>query len=1021
MQVSGAFRRGRVRVGGALFGVLVVLCGLIWLPPATAQQEPQDPPAGRIAFSGPGHRSIGLVDDTSGSADGKTSEPLLDERPAHFDEDPATRGDLVVFTSLRDEATAQVYLRDGSGSVRRLTEGRDAAHPKLSPDGRWVVFDSAEPAGGQRTQRDLWRVRTDGTQLTRLTTSASNETWPSFSPDGERIAFAGDATGRWQIYTREVTGAFAQQRTREPSGAAVQPAWNPVDEDRIAYTFDPDGNLADSYDQQVRVLSSPGQTTGDALLGGDRASWTSFWPVWRADGECLLFLSHDLPSGRFTTNYVYRVDVPTAPTTNTPVLMLDEVREVDSPALLPGGRLLVARTTACCFNVAQLQDIRPDGSDPRSLGVDVLHEDPAAAEDSSKLFEPDPDYDPWTQRQSYSPDGATIAVSAFSGPQGDRRQRIQLVDADGSNRRELPIADRGQDDWETDAAWSPDGTKLAVARRSPGGQPGDQGRGKSRIVIVEVATGEVLGRVPPRNQAEDDTQPVFSPDGERLAFSRGQLIVPAEQRYNHIWFAQVGKLEQQRNVTEELCDCPELVVDDSAAFSPDGASLAFNREPHGLYRYEIEDESCSVVLPESEDSCRDKPGDGDDPPEHFQPRDLSWSPDGSSAVFSERASVNAPEHLSAVDMRTGRITPLTQGFPGRQKEATWQATVDVSVSAPERTDEIDVGDEVRVSAQITNNGPAAAPGATAELTVPDGARLTGIDSTVGTCGQDGRCELGLLEPDQQVRVTATVVGVDGGDQRLRWQARSRMRDSRPTDNTATTIVPVVAPEPPAPPPPPPPPAPAAPGVTVRADPNPSYVGGRTDVTFTVRNAGPSPATGLTLDVALPPGIPVTALPPGCSASRCLLPDLPPGAERPVVLVLAPKAALDGEITGTLRTTGTDTTPADNVARTSYRVLQPRIISVPEVGEPGFVTSVRGFDFPPGVPVRLNWTPGITAAAAPTIPGPDGRFAAQLLILPKDRLGPRDITATGAGFSPVHVPEPFLVVAPAVPPPLMGRR
>ncbi|MFR9728803.1 hypothetical protein ACL03H_06185 [Saccharopolyspora sp. MS10] len=996
------------RSGVAVAGVLVVLCGLIWFPAATAQEPGPPADEARIAFSGTGHRSLGVSPGDGGGP----SEPFLDG--GHFARDPDARGGLVVFTSLRDEATPQVYLRDRAGAVHQLTSGRDAAHPKLSPDLRWVVFDSAE-AGATGRQRELWLARVDGQRVVRLTTSPVDETWPTFSPDGERLAFSGNATGRWQIYTREVSGGLSLPRTREPTGGAVQPAWNPVDQDRIAYAWDADGDLDGTDDRQVRVLSGQQATIGVPLLGGAQERWSSSWPVWRPDGNSLLFLSRDRigAGGRGATG-AHLADARSAPTTSPPVLVVDGPRDVSSPAPLPDGRVLVERPTAAA-NVAVLQDIRPDGSDPRSLGVEVLHEDPLAVDDSNRLFEPDPDYDPWTQRQSYSPDGSTIAVSVFRGPAGDREQRIELVGSDGTNRRELRIADREPGDWETDAAWSPDGRRIAVARRSPGGQPGDQDRGKSRIVIVDVATGEIVDRVPPRNPAEDDTQPVFSPDGERLAFSRGQLIVPDEQRYNHVWFAQAGNLGQQRNVTEEICDCPQLVVDDSAAFSPDGRSMVFNREPHGLYRYELDDGSCSVLLPDAEDACRDKPGDGADPPEHFQPRDFSWSPDGTSAVFSERESVNAPEHQSIVDLRTGRITPLTRGFPGRQKEATWQATVDLEVTAPGRTDEIDLDDEVRVTAQVTNHGPAASPGSRVELTVPDGARLTGIDSSTGECAARS-CDLGLLRPDRTVRVTATVVGVEGGDQPVRWEVDGRMRDNRPADNTATTVIPVRAPGPP-----PPPPPPAGPGVSVRAEPNPSYAGGRTDVTFTVRNTGRSPATGLELDIALPPGIPVTALPPGCTASRCLLPDLPPGAERPVVLVLAPRDALEAEIVATVRTTGTDTTTADNVARTPYRVLRPRIIAVPEVGEPGFVTSVRGFDFPPGVPVRLHWTPGITAAAAPAFPRGDGTFAAQLLILPKDQLGPRDITATGNGFSPVHIPTPFLVVAPTVPPPLLGRR
>jgi hypothetical protein len=137
------------------------------------------------------------------------------------------------------------------------------------------------------------------------------------------------------------------------------------------------------------------------------------------------------------------------------------------------------------------------------------------------------------------------------------------------------------------------------------------------------------------------------------------------------------------------------------------------------------------------------------------------------------------------------------------------------------------------------------------------------------------------------------------------------------------------------------------------------------------------------------------------------------------VVLAPNAAVRTTVSGTLRTTGTDADPADNAATAPLRVLQPRIVAVPPIGKPGFVTLVRGVDFPPGAPVRLTWSPGITVPAAPTRPRPDGTFTAQLLILFKDQTGPRVITATGSGFRPVTTP--FLVVVGTIGPPTMADR
>ncbi|WP_406690128.1 hypothetical protein REH65_30045 [Saccharopolyspora sp. ID03-671] len=1006
------FRRGRTRWGIVLLGVILLLCGLIGVPTTPAPAAPVPAPAAeveasRISYAGTAHRSLGVA--APGLSDQVPTPPLFDEPRQHFDQDVSSRDGLLVFTSLRDERTPQVYLRDTDGTVRRLTRGMDAANPELSPDLRWVAFDSA----GSDGERDLWLARTDGSGAHRVADTANNETHPTFSPDGTRIAFACDAGGRWQIYDQPASGGALRRLTDEPSGSAGEPSWNPVDADRIAYTHydadSPDDNAA----HQVRVLE-PGS---EQPLFADDPGWQTRQPRWLPDGRRLLFLSPTYPDAEPQPNnvgdQVFRVDATGAPVSATAQRLLSEDRLVDSPTWFTGGgigRLVVARTTGSSRNVVRLQDIRSDGVDPRDLGVDVMTEDPNAFQDSSLLFTPTEGFDPWTERQAYSPDGSRIAISRFEDVGGQRVQRIWLVDADGSNPRRLPIADRQADDWESDVAWSPDGGSLAVARRSPGAlTPADE-RGRSRIVVVDVDSGEVTKRLGNPDPSLDDTQPAWSPDGTRFSFSRGRVSdVPDEQRRNHIWIARAGDLGGQQDLSETICRCE--VVDDSPVFAPDGRSIVFNRERDGLYRIYLDGNRCEVLLPRNQESCVDIP----DQPEGsgtYQPRDATWSPDGERLVLSRRLSSdnNAPEHLSILDPATREVTSLSDRLPGRQKEPSWRATVDLSMTAPESAEQVQVDKSVTVTGVVRNNGLATSPGTAATLDVPSGVELTRLRTEQGSC-EGARCSLGVLEPGRSVRVTAELVGDDPGDHPLTWTATGSVRDSRPGDNTSRTVVPV-RPEPP--------PLQANPAVGLTSSPDPSYVGGGTEVVFAVRNTGEARATGLELDMALPPGVPVRSAPPDCTGTRCPLPDLEPGGVVERRVVLAPNAALEADIGAAVRTGGSDSDPGDNRATRPYRVLQPRIVAVPEVGEPGFVTSVRGFDFPPGTPVRLEWSPGITASAAPTLPGPDGRFAAQLLILPKDETGPRTITASGAGFSPVTAR--FLVVDPAIAPPgMVGRR
>ncbi|PSL55894.1 WD40 repeat protein [Saccharothrix carnea] len=993
----------------ALSAAVVVVHDVATSVSASVLQE--EPVSGRIAYSGTGHRSLGVV---SGPVPDqlRPSEPLLGAGPAHHDDDVSARGGLVVFTSLRDSPTPQVYVRAVDGSVRRLTEGLDAGHPRLSPDLRTVVFDSR---AGDR--RDLWLVGVDGGGLRRLTdTPSSDEAWPTFSPDGASVAFSGDRDGGREIYRIPVGGGRVTRLTDEPDGDAGEPDWNPRD-DRVAYTLDVGGVPG------LRVLA--GGRVGVPVLGGDQAGWRGRWPVWKPDGAGLLFLSTDqvcsCPADP-DVEKVYQVDTgPGLPVTAAPGLLLAEDRAVTSPTWLVdarGEQLVVARTTAETHFTATLQDIRPDGSDPRDLGVPVLREDPESVNDPNLLFRPRDGFDPWTQRQSYSPDGRTLALSRFEQVGDTRVQRLWLVDADGGDARRLPVADRQPGDWEFDAVWSPDGRYLAFARRTPGGVRPEGG--PSRIVVVEVATGAVVGRLtpPPAAADQEDTQPAWSPDGGTVAFTRGRVFdgPTGEVRDNHVWTARAGTLDRQRDVSAAVCGFDCEVTDDSAVFSPDGQTLAFNREADGVLLVTLADDGCRVLLPAG--TCATPltaPPSGP-----FQPRDVSFSPSGDQVVLTARreGDLRSPEELVVVEVDTGAMRRITADLPGRQKEPTWQQAVDLTVRAPSSAPEVDTGVTTAVTVTVTNRGPAASPGTVLTVAVPEGVRLLGLRPARGGCDVL-RCDLGVLGPGEAVDVVAEVVGLVPGRRDVTWSVAGSVVDVLPSDNAAATGIPVRDPVTGPPPPAPPPVVPSAgPSLAVVVQPNPSYVGGRATVSYTVRNGGGGLATGLRLDFGLP-AVPVAALPPGCAAVGCGLPDLPPGGSQVVQVVLAPDAPLEAAVRGVLRTSGTDADAGDNVAVAPMRVLLPRIVAVPPIGEPGFVTSVRGLDFPPGVPVRLSWSPGITAAATPTVPRPDGGFTAQLLILAKDQTGERTITAAGPGFRAATTE--FLVVPGSVGPPDEVRR
>ncbi|MER7950418.1 hypothetical protein ABTY59_23830 [Streptomyces sp. NPDC096079] len=1016
--------------------------------PDRAEAGPRAAEAGdaRMAFAGTRHRSLGTV------ASDESSTPLFGPGPTHMDVQPAALGDLLVFASRRDERFPQIYLRTADTAVHRLTSGLDAANPRLTPDGRSVVFDAAGPDG---EQRDIWRVGADGTGLTRLTETPANEVHPTVSPEGARLAYVSDADAAAgpQVYVRALDGGPAALASDPGDGEASEPVWNPVDdaENRnvIAYTATGAGG--------PRLKWTDGVGRGP-LLSGAQAQWRTHGAAWLPDGDGVLFLSPDRTCVcKGDWNHVFQVP---AHSEATPDLVLSEDREVGEVTWLgprDGGRAIVERVTARGPHEVTLQDARLDGADPRDLNLPILNEDPAADTNTDPtkdpLFQPGAGFDPWTERQNYTPDGRRIVLSRFVGPKDARIQQIWMADADGTNESVLPLQGRGPRDWDTDPTFSPDGRYLAFTRTSPGGAGGEAG--PSRILIAEVTTGAITGEIrPPDGQpAGGDAQPTWSSDGTTLAFTRNQVI-NGNGGSKHVWTVPVDRLDQQRDLSAVICPAGCEVIDDSPAFSPDGTTIALNRkggggridERNGIVLTSPTGDRCQVLLPGAArgepDAClRELPEN----PGPFQPRDAAWTSDGTSLIVSVRPQrkPNSPEKLKRVDVTTGEMVPLTLDLPGRQKEPTVQQSVDLAVQAPGTVPEFTIGTPGTVRVDVVNRGPAASPGTRLTITPPTGLTVTGISAPGTDCDAAAlSCVLGIVPPGTTVPVTVTLTGLVTGDQPVDWNVTGAVLDPRPTDNTGRTVVPVrEAPEPtptpttptptpttPAPTTPPPTPDPttprptppppvqeAGPGLRITAQPDPGYVGGRVVLTYTVRNGREALATGLRLRVGLPTGIRHDGPPPGCDAAwSCALPDLAPGARAVVQVVLRPDRALTARATGRLTTSGTDADPRDNTAQQRIRILQPRIVAVPPIGKPGFVTSVRGKDFPPGVPVTFTWQPGITATAAPTVPRRDGTFIGQLLILAKDQTGPRTITASGPGFSPVKTD--FLVVTGTVQPP-----
>mgnify|MGYP006270892699 CR=1 FL=1 len=70
-------------------------------------------------------------------------------------------------------------------------------------------------------------MNADGSGQTRLTDDPADDYYPSWSPDGARIAFTSERNGQAEIYAMNADGSGLKNLTNNPAGD-WWPSWSPA-------------------------------------------------------------------------------------------------------------------------------------------------------------------------------------------------------------------------------------------------------------------------------------------------------------------------------------------------------------------------------------------------------------------------------------------------------------------------------------------------------------------------------------------------------------------------------------------------------------------------------------------------------------------------------------------------------------------------------------------------------------------------------------------------------------------------
>ena len=104
--------------------------------------------------------------------------------------------------------------------ITRLIEGGVNTYPSWSPDGTKIAF--RRMLGENNSE--VFLANSDGTGAQNLTNDPAFDGWPSWSPDGKRIAFASNRRGSYEIYVMNPDGTGVR-KVANNEGRATAPQW----------------------------------------------------------------------------------------------------------------------------------------------------------------------------------------------------------------------------------------------------------------------------------------------------------------------------------------------------------------------------------------------------------------------------------------------------------------------------------------------------------------------------------------------------------------------------------------------------------------------------------------------------------------------------------------------------------------------------------------------------------------------------------------------------------------------------
>lgn len=481
---------------------------------------------------------------------------------------------------------------------------------QISPDGTEIAFCY---------KGDIYKVPSNGGTATQLTTQASYECSPIWSPDSKQIAFASDRNGNFDLFVMSADGGAARRLTTH--SASEIPSTFTTDGNYILFSASiqdpansalfPTSAMTELYKVPVtggrteQVLGTPAEMvcfdkSGKTFLYQDRKGFEDEWRKHHTSSITRDVWLYDSENGKHTN-------------------LTAHAGEDRNPVFAPDGQTVyfLSERDGSTFNVYSFPI-----SSPQSLKT-VTH------------FKTHP-----VRFLSMGSNGTlcyTYDGEIYTQKQGDKPQKVKIdIIRDDQNT----IADLNFSNGATSATVSPDGKQVAFIVR-----------GEVFVTSADYNTTKQITHTPAREAGL-----TFSPDNRTLAYA-------SERNGNwELYMAKIARKEEANFPNATAIEEEVLLPSDKTErtypqFSPDGKELAFIEDRNRLMVLNLETKKVRQV---TDGSTWFSTGGG---------FDYSWSPDGKWFTLEFIGNRHDPySDIGMVSAQGGKIINLTNsgytsGFP----------------------------------------------------------------------------------------------------------------------------------------------------------------------------------------------------------------------------------------------------------------------------------------------------------------------------------------------------------------------